>query len=307
MATFSANLAELMETRDKRILFKNFIQQPLTYTNFMTVRTSSKAFEDRMRVQGLGRFQVKAEGTPVAFSDPIEGTRRRISHTTYALGYRVTWEATEDEQWNILSRMPADLGDSARDHQERIAYDLVNDLFAGNTHSTVDGAAAIQNAHTNVGGDITNGSNILSPPVDLSVTGLEDIMTLTRTTLSEENRFLDLSQSTVLVHPDLAHQLFVLLNTEFRPGTSDNDKSTVVSSRSGLTPAVNGGSPYLTAQQAWFVFAAKGKNEMFWNNRAPLFFEQGRDAQTFDLLHIAAYRASVQIDDWRGVWGSNVA
>ena len=307
MATFSANFAELMETRDKRIVFLNFGMQELQYTSVFTVRTSKKAFEDRMRVQGLGGFQLKAEGTPVAFSDPIEGTRRRVTHQTFALGYRVTWEATEDEQWNVLNRMPADLGESARDHQERLAWDLFNDSFTGSTHTTVDNAALFINTHTNVGGNITNGSNILSPPVALSVTGLEDIMTLGRTTRSEENRFINMQQSTLLYHPDNAHAAHVLLETTTRPGTSDNDVSTVVTSRSGITPTVMAGVPYLTSTLAWYVLAPKGSNEIFWNNRAALFFEQGRDAQTFDLLHIAAYRASVQVDDWRGAWGSNFA
>lgn len=305
MATFSANFAELMETRDKRIVFKNFAMQELQYPKVFTVRPSTKSHEDRMRVQGLGGFQLKAEGTPIAFSDPIEGTRRRITHQTFALGYRVTWEATDDDQWNILNRMPADLGDSARDHQERLAFDLINDGFSGSTHTTVDNAALFIATHTNVSGSITTGSNILSPPVGLSVTGLEDLMTLGRTTLTEESRFTDISQSTLLYHPDNAHQAYTLLQTEMRPGTADNDKSTVATSRTGIVPTVDRGVPYLSSSLAWYLLGPKGRNELYWNNRAALFFEQGRDAQTLDLLHMAVYRASVQVDDWRGSFGSN--
>ena len=76
-----------------------------------TSKPSTKAFEDGMRVSALGSFATKPEGTPVGFDDPISGTRVRTVHTTYALGFRVTMEMKEDDLFNIIEQMPADLGD----------------------------------------------------------------------------------------------------------------------------------------------------------------------------------------------------
>lgn len=305
MALFSANVPELMETRDKEIFFKNFVMVALMYPKLFGIKNSTKSHEDRIRYQGLGTFQSKPEGTPVAFSDPIEGTRRRVTHSVFALGYRVTWEAVDDDQWDVLTKMPADLGDSARDHMERFAWDLINDAYAaGTTHTGLEATTMFSATHANLSGSQTTMSNILSPPVALGVTGLEDMMTQWRTTLSEEGRFTDTSAPKLLYHPDNAHQAFVLLQTEFRPGTADNDKSTVASTRSGITPVVDEGVPYISASLSWSLHTPPGKNTIQWNKRKDLFFDRARDADTFDAKHYAAYRASVMWSEWRGNHGS---
>ena len=69
-----------------------------------------------------GSKATKAEGAPVAFDDPVSAGVSRSVHTVYALGFRITKEMADDDQEAIMSAMPADLGDAARDHQERLAW-----------------------------------------------------------------------------------------------------------------------------------------------------------------------------------------
>lgn len=307
MATFTPNFAELMETRAKEIFFKNFSMQDLSFPKLFGRKPSTKGHEDRMRVAGVGTFRTKPEGTPVSFDDPIEGARVRSVHTVYALGYRATWEAVEDDQWDTLDKVPADLGDSARDHQERLAWSLINDAYSGSTFTGLESETLFVSTHDPLRAEVANQSNILSPPVALSVTGLEDIMTQARTTLSEEGRYINMNQSKLLYHPNNAHNAHVLLNTEFRPGSTDNDRSTVVSTRSGLTPVEELGVPYLSSSTAFSVHAGPGKNFLEWRDRAGLFFEKANDNMTFDQLHWAAYRALVMFSEWRNNFGSNFA
>jgi hypothetical protein len=305
MGTFTFNHPELLERDEKDIFFKNFAMIPLLYTKLFTTKKSTKAYEDGMRVAGLGTFHTKPEGTPIGFDDPVSGARARTVHTTYGLGFRVTMEMSEDDQEDIIRQMPADLGDSARDHQERLAWSLVNDGFAGATYTVLaDGAAAVSlcNAtHTALKTGTTQ-SNILSPAVALSMTGLESMMNLASLTTSEEDRYQDTAISTLVFHPNLQHTAHVLLETEFRPGTSDNDRSTVVSSKSGITPLVRQGVPYLTSTTAWF---GSGRNDLTWNNRKSLTFDRSKDSDSFDSKFMAHYRASVMVREWRGFWGSN--
>lgn len=305
MATFTGLLPELLEAREKDIFFKNFSMQESKFGQLFDTRNSLKAYEDRMRVAGLGRLASKPEGTPVAFDDPVQGARSRVVHQTYALGFRVTLEMAEDELFGIINQMPADLGDSARDHQERLAWDVLNDGYNGTRHTVMaDGVAAgplFAANHTALkSGDVQ--SNLLAPAVALGVTGLESIMTLKNTTLSEEGRFIDMNQGVLLIHPTLEHRAFELLETEFKIDSSDNNRSTVVSSRSGLAPL---SVPYLTNTDGWSIHAPKGQNSLKWNNRHELDFRRGEDSDTFDDKFYAFYRASVQVDEWRGSWGSN--
>jgi hypothetical protein len=306
MGTFTFNHPELLERDEKEIVFKSFSMIDLMYPMLFNVKKSNKAYEDGMRVAGLGTFHTKAEGTPVGFDDPVSAAKVRTVHTTYALGFRVTMEMAEDDQEDIISQMPADLGDSARDHQERLAWSLVNDAFSGSTYTgLVDGAAAVSlcnSTHTALKTGTTQ-SNILSPAVALSQTGLEDLMNTASITTSQEDRFINVVPSKLIFHPNLQHTAHVLLNTEYRPGSSDNDRSTVVSSQSGITPLAKGGVPYLTSTTAWFL--ASDKADLTWNNRKSLTFDRAKDSDSFDQKYYAHYRASVMFRRWEGFWGSN--
>ena len=305
MTTFSANFAEAMETRSKEWFFKTFTQLPLMFPMLFRRQPSTKRFEDRIRAAGFGTFQQKNEGGPVAFDDPIEGVRRRSAHTVFALGYRATWEAIEDDQWNILDQMPSDLGDAARDHMERTAWALENDGFLGATFQGLDALSLYNTAHTSLRPGVGTQSNALNPALALGIAGLEAAMNAARTTLSEEGRQLNVMLRKLLYHPNLQHTAYTLLNTEYRTSSSDNDRSTVASTRSGITPVEDQGVPYLTSQTAWSVHSSGQKEALKWYDRAALFFERGRDSVTFDQLHWAGYRAHAAIGEWRGHIGSN--
>ncbi len=308
MGTFTFNHPELLERDEKLIFFKSFDQQELMFPALFDMLASTKGYEDGMRVAGLGTFHTKPEGTPFGFDDPVSGTVVRNVHTVFGLGFRITMEMADDDQHDIMSQMPADLGDAARDHQERLAWSLMNDGFTGSTYTGLtDGAGAVSllnSTHTNLKTGTTQ-SNILSPAVALSTTGLESLMNTAATTTSDEDRFINMEQSMLIYHPTLQHQAHVLLKTEFRPGGSDNDRSTVVSSVSGIVPLRRQGIPYLTSNTAWFISAPKGQNDLRWYDRKKLTFERAKDSDTLDQKFYAYYRALVCFFEWRGMWGSN--
>ena len=304
MAQFTAGFPEAMETRQKQIFFQNYTMQELMFSKLFERKTSTKHFEDRIRYAGLGTMRLKPQGQPVSFDDPVEGTRIRTVHQTFALGTRATWEALSDDQWDILSKMPADLGEAAYDHQERLAWSLINDGFDGAVFTGLGGDTLFADDHALLKSAAT-GSNELVPPVALSTTGIEDAITLMRTTVGEEGRFINVNNSKLLYHPALAHTAYVLLNTERRVGTNEWDVSTVQSTRTGITPVVPEGVPYLSSETAWSLHAAPGKNSLVWNDREKLFYEKAKDNLTFDQLHWAAYRASVMFSEWRGNLGGN--
>lgn len=292
----------MLETRQKAIFFKHLTMQSPKWSQLFASVTSTKAHEDRIRVAGLGTFQTKPEGTPVAFSDPIEGTRRRVVHTVYALGYRVTKEAVDDDQWNVIDRMPSDLGESGADHKERIVWDVINDGYAGARHTGLDGQSLFNAAHTTLRPEVAAQSNIQSPPVALSTTGIEAMMTQAMTTQSEEGRFIDMEQGILLHHPTNSHKAHVLLETPQKTGSADNDVSTVERGRSGLVPLA---VPYLTSTLAWSIHAGPGRNSLQWNDRESMTFSRAGDPDTFDEKHYAAYRGSPMFSEWRNNFGSN--
>ena len=214
MGTFTAQHPDLLEQQEKKLFFKNLDPLALMYTQLFRTKPSTKAYEDGLRVSTLGRFATKPEGMPVGFDDPVSGTRVRTVHTTYALGFRITMEMQDDELFGIMDQMPADLGDSARDHQERLAWGLINDGFNGTTYTGLEAGATVESlfntAHAHLKTTTTQ-SNMLSPAVALSVTGLESLMTTARGTQSDADRQLNIKPTKLLYHQNLAHQAFAPL------------------------------------------------------------------------------------------------
>jgi hypothetical protein len=207
----------------------------------------------------------------------------------------------EDDQFSIMSQMSSDLGDSARDHMERLAWGLINDAYTGTTYTGLETEALFLATHALLKTGGTQ-SNILSPAVALSQSGLESMANLADTMTSDEGRFIQQQMNILLIHPNEQHNAYVLLNTEYKPGSADNDRSTVVSSRNGLRTLE---VPYLSSTTAWSIHAAPGKNGLTWNDRRALRFDNAKDADTFDQKYYGSYRASPMLREWRNNYGSN--
>lgn len=297
MATLTPQFFELLETREMDIFFKATEMLPTLYTELFETKTSTKAFDDAIRIAGLGTFAVKPEGTPIAFDDPVQGTRVRWVHTAYGLGWRASREMMKDDQFNVMDRMSADLGDSARDHLERIVWDVINDAYSGTRHTGLEGEVLASSTHARLRGGTA--SNILSPPIALSQAGIEAMMDLATSTLSDEGRVQNLDQAILLVPTALQHLAYVLLQTEFKPNSSLNDRNTVAATRSGLRPLVVPSS-YYPSTTNWSVHAAKGRNHLTWSEREPLEFMQAPDAETLDRKHYAYRRGNAHFSEWRG-------
>lgn len=301
-ATLTPTFYELIEADTKDIFFKNISLADENWREVFEVKPSTKAYEDRMPVAGFGTLALKAEGTPVAFDAPVQGTRVRAVHSTYALGGRFTKELMMDDQHGIISQMPADLAESYMDHRARLVWSALDDGFAGTTYTDLYGDTLFNTAHASIRDASLTQSNTLSPAVALSEAGLEVAMTQARVTRSNENRYQNIQLSKLVVHPENEHEAYKLLNTEMTVGTGNNDKSTVATSRTGFSAVV---VPYLSSTTKWSLHAPPGKNGLTYYNRMDAEYDSAVDADTKDMKFYACYRGTPALNDWRGNIGSN--
>lgn len=304
MATYRSTLPEVYEARLAELFYKNLDEEPTTYTQVARIEPSTKAYEDWFEVSGLGSFRLKPEGTPISYDDPIQGTRRRVVHATFALGSRISFEAVKDAQYSVIDEIPKDLAASGREHQEILFWGLLNNGFTTTPYVTIDGLALFSASHVILKpkDPASNTiSNIASPGVALSVTGIEDALTAMRTTKSREDRYTPVRPTKLIVHPSKAHLAYQLLDTQAEPFTNENQSNTIRTSRTGITPM---DVPWLTAANTWFLLADKSVHKLTYHNRMDLTFDTGVDMQTKDNLADAMYRASVAPKEWRGTYGS---
>lgn len=303
MTTFRGTAPEVFEARQAKLFFQTYTQDPEQFSQIFNMETSSKAYEDAFRMSGLGSFVLKAEGTPVSYSDPVQGPRRRTVHSTYALGFRVTMEAEADAQYDVIDRMPSDLAESARNHRETLAWAAVEDTFDGTTYTGLDGLSLVNTAHTTLRPEVGTLSNEVSPGVALSETGLETALQNLRDTQDENGRRVGggIKAKWLVVPTDLMHTAMKLLKTEKKFDSTDNNVSVVATSQSGIQDFA---TPYISDTDDWWLVA--NKHGMNWFERMPLTTDSGRDNQTKDRFFDAMYRASIMFTNWRGVVGSEV-
>jgi hypothetical protein len=302
MATFRGLAPEVYEPFVNHIHFQEFTQQGLMYPSLFKSETTNQAFIDDFSFAGLGRYQLKPEGTNITFDDPVQGDRRRTPILTYALGFRATMEALEDDQHGLVRRMSSDLGGSGRDSQDRLAWDLINDGAAGATYlgpPEGDGTrrALWSTAHVPLKNPAATQSNRVNPGVALSQTGIQAAVTIFRLTQSEEERYVENTPTKLLTHPDEEWNAGEILKSENKVNSADNNVNMV--SRLGLGHMQ---VPYLTDTDAWSLWG--DKHQVTWVNRKSLTTTTSVDSQTGDRSTMSHWRSNVYIGGWRGTVGS---
>lgn len=305
MALSSNAAAELLNPAAATVFFKAYEALARVYTQWCNVETSVKAYEESFRVSGIGSFVTKPEGTPVAYDEPVVGDRKRTLHSTFALGIRIPMELMEDDQFGVIARMPDDLGESARDHEERLTHALLNDAWAGASFTGMpegDGTARslYNTGHVPMKATGTD-SNRASPGVAFSVTGLQDAVTNVELQTNEEGREIIRTAAIVVHHPNERWNVETILRTDRLPGSADNDINLVATSQLGI---VNVSTPYLTDTDGWHLLTNKERHSLKLFRRKGLAFDRGRDMDTFDSKFTAHWRGHATFDDWRGCYGS---
>lgn len=267
------------------------------YTKVNTVESSDGAFEEEWEVSGLGTLSLIPEGTAVAYDQPVQGNRTRITHRKFGLGYRVTEEMQQDDKWKVVSRMADDLLDSSEDHRERLGHAVWNDAFTGSTYTGLDGVRLCSTAHTSLKGGGTR-SNAAATPADLAPESVEALLTQARLTVDDQGRYLDFKPRTLFTHTNNEWEAQRIFDSTQRPGTADNDINTM--NRLGMSMVF---SPYLTDTDAFFLIDLPSADVKFYDRSKPT-TKVGTDFDTGDMKTKLSYRAGVGFYSWGGVFGS---
>src|SRR6185369_16260948 len=85
----------------------NYEKLDREYTRIFDVRKSTKAYEKVTEATGLGLAYVKAEGQSITYDGPNPGATSVFTHVTYGLGYIITREAEEDNQYQEVAESNA--------------------------------------------------------------------------------------------------------------------------------------------------------------------------------------------------------
>jgi phage major head subunit gpT-like protein len=271
---------------------------PVEYTKLFDTFTSRKAFEEDVGMSGLGLAQIKPEAASVSYDSMQQGFINRYTHVTYALGFLVSREAFEDDQYDVVAEKRAKaLAFSMRQTKEIVGANVYNNAFtAGFTGG--DGVVLCSTAHPNVAGGTQ--SNV-GTAATLSEASLEAMVIAMGKWTNDRGLRINVMPKTLIIPVDLEFEANRILGTEYRVVTSNNDINalrTLQKFPGGI--AIN---HYLTDTNGYFIRTNIPDGMKHFEREADNFSEDN-DFDTTNAKFKAYGRYSFGWTDWRGVMGN---
>jgi len=282
----------------RKVWGDEYKQYPPQWSEIFQRQTSKRSFEEEQKISMFGLAAVKTEGQGITYDSAQEAFTARYTHTTYALGFAITEEAIEDNLYiPVAGRYTRALARSMAHTQEIVAASILNNGFTSGLGG--DGVVLFSTAHPLVNGG-TN-SNRPTTGVDLNETALDAARIQIAKWVDERGLLIQAQPTKMIIPVEYAWTAERLLKTVLRPGTSNNDINSIVS-----TSFLPGGyvvNNRLTDPNAWFLKTDVPDGlKMF--ERVPVKFSDDGDWETGNMRFKARMRFSVGWSDPLGIWGS---
>ena len=278
---------------------KAYEEFPVQWKDLFDSYTSRKAFEEDVGSSSFGLAGVKTEGSGVPYDSEMQGFTTRYTHVNYGLGFIVTKEAFEDDQYDVVAeRRAKGLAFSMRQTKETIGANVYNRAFTSG-YTGGDGVVMCSSAHPNIAGGTQ--SNILTVAANLSEAALEQMCIDIARWTNDRGSKIQVQPSSIIIPPELSFEAERILKSSGRVGTNNNDLNALNSM--GKFPGGIKVNHYLTSTTAWFV-RTKVQDGMKYFERKPDMFSEDNDFDTENAKFKATGRYSFGWTDWRGIAGT---
>ena len=262
--------------------------------------TSERSFEEETKLSGFSAAPVKNEGSAIAYDNAQEAFTARYNHQTIALGFSLTEEAVEDNLYDTLSARYTKALARAMSYTKQVkAAAVLNNGFTGGVNAGGDGVALFSTAHPLVDGGVN--SNTQATPTDLNETALENAVIQIAAWTDERGLLIAAQPRKLIVPPNNQFVATLLLETELRTGTADNDINAI--KNNGSIPEGYTVNHYLTDPDAYFL-TTDVPNGMKHFVRTPLSTSMDGDFDTGNVRYKARERYSFGFSDPLGMFGS---
>ena len=305
MASLSSQWPDILDPTFRTIYGDQLKQLNTKYQDIFNMGTSKKNIEKDSSASGLSRLVPRAENAAITYEDENEGYRVTYTHGTFSSGTSVSRQLMEDDQFNVISRKPSNLAKAKLRTMEQFGADIFNFGFTSGGGGTSpftggDAVALFSSAHTRTDGG-SNQSNTTT--MDLAEDSLEVATVTMRATLDDKGQLVVVTPDTLLIPPALEKEARILMNSQGRPGTENNDTNVY----KGLLNIITWdylGSAAGGSDTAWFILD-KSLTLLNWFNRS----DHGLEGPYTDFDSKVAkwtvdVRWSAGWSDWRGVYGS---
>lgn len=285
----------LLEPGIRSIFGQSYREHPQYASKIFDVRSSEKNAETSVQVTGFGLARRKESGAEITMDAAKQGYSNRVAHTVWALGYRITEEARDDNLYNsVVKKLTPMLAKSMRTTKEIVAHNILNGAFSGNTYG--DGTYLIANNHPTESG---NQSNIAATAADISDAALRAMYYQIRQAKDDKNIPVDLGIKNIIAPVTKELEIKEILKSDKLVNTNYNNINVW---NNNLIKGIIC-SPYLTSSSAWFL-QTDCPEGLIEYNRKPLTIDVDTDFLTKDVIVTARARYSHTCNDWRSIFGN---
>lgn len=280
---------------------KAYDEFPVEYTSLFEKYTSNKAWEEDVGISSFGLAVQKGEGAPISYDSERQAFVTRYQHVVYALGFVITREMMEDDQYDVVGQRKAQgLAFSMRQTKEVIAANVYNRAFSG-SYTGGDGVAMIATNHPNIAGGTW--SNRIATNADLSEASLEQACIDIAGFTNDRGLLIAVRPDSLIIPRQLMFEAKRILASDGRVGTDLNDLNALKTM--GIIPKVVT-NHYLTDPDAWFIRTNVKHGLKYFERRADS-FDMDNDFDTENAKFKATARYSFGWTDPRGIYGSEGA
>ena len=297
----SSSFAKLLWPGLNSIYGKAYNDYPVEWDKLFEKNTSDRAYEEDLGLSSFGLASVKSEGGPIVYDTERQGFTSRYNHVVYALGFIITREIYEDDQYGKVGAQKAKaLARSMRQTKEIIGANIYNRATtAGYTGG--DGVTLLSASHPNVAGGTFY--NKIAVDADLSEAALEQAVIDIAGFRDDRGLLIAARPEKLIIPYQLQFEAKRILGADGRVGTDLNDPNVLKDMGIFSNVCVN---HYLTDPDAWFILTNVKDGLKYFERRGDQ-FEMDNDFDTENAKYKATARYSFGWSDPRAIYGSSGA
>ena len=104
---------------------REYSEFPVQYNQLVETFNSSRAYEEDVGITSFGLANRKPEGSGIEYDEESQAYVTRYTHVTWGLGFQITREVVEDDQYSVVApRKARGLAYSMRQTKEIVVSNL---------------------------------------------------------------------------------------------------------------------------------------------------------------------------------------
>ena len=257
-------------------------------------RSTNQTYVRTFQTSGFGQAPVVSEGTTIGEDDIFTGYPKDWTPVKRGLGFSISSEASETDQYGALKDIGVKLRNAFRRTLEQVAANVINNATSTGAYAGPDGVALASASHPL---DSGTASNLATAAVFGSLT-LEDMI---EAMVSQEGHRGDpdpcMGPFYLYVHPNMGAYARRVTESPMLAGTANNDLN--IYNKGRVVKVVD--SPYFTDENFFAIRAANNdEHGLFILRRRGIRVKSEEDIDKDAMKYRATEMYVCGHDNWRG-------